>query len=71
MVVIKVTERNTLVLSNVSYCQFDYVSSLMNIDDISIALCRKNEIKIYNKKYKKRQNCIKKSKESSEHAIWA
>ena len=67
---IKVTDRNSLILTNISYGR-GIVRSVTNINGNTIALCKNNGIEIYNKKYKKKLNFIIKSKESHGLAVLA
>ena len=53
MVVIKLTEDNILVLTNISYGKSD-VKSVVNINKPFIVLTTDKGIDIYNKKYKKK-----------------
>ena len=50
--IVKVTERNTLVFTNICY-DTDNIWSVTNMDRTFIVLCTYNYIKVYNKKYKK------------------
>ena len=67
---IKVTDRNSLILTNISYGR-GIVRSVTNINGKAIALCKNNGIEIYNKKYKKKLNFIIKSKESHRFAVFS
>ena len=49
---IRVTEDNRLVNTNISYCMGE-VHSVINVDRTTIALCKDNGMRVYNKKYKK------------------
>ena len=53
MIVIKVKERNSIVLTNISYGLVD-VSSIININGTLNVLSPDNGVYIYNKKYKKK-----------------
>ena len=67
---IKVTERNSLILTNISFGR-NSVHTVTNINEKAIALCRNNGIEIYNKKYKKKFNFISKPKESHKFSVFA
>ena len=52
VIVIKVTEGNSLIKTNISFGS-DKINSVINLNRTSILLSTENGIRIYNKKYKK------------------
>ena len=53
VVVIKVTEGNSIVVTNICYGR-GQIRSVINIDVTSIGLCSQEGLEIHNKKYKKK-----------------
>ena len=55
MHVIKVSENNRLIFTNISHYK-GTIHSVVKINGTSIILCKNNATEIYNKKYKKKLN---------------
>ena len=67
---IKVTDGNSLVLTNISFGEGE-VHSVINIDWTSIALCKHNGIEVYDKETQELTYKIPKHLKPHEYALYA